>query len=68
MHSNFCTGQIQMLQQAKERLEMVGEQNRRQYVKDIEGKEEEIQEIRASYQKKVKELFDCVYCFVLSNS
>ena len=50
----FCSGTIQMLQQAKERLEMNSERTRQQHSKELDSKEEEIEEMRVSYQKKVK--------------
>ncbi|XP_039251994.2 unconventional myosin-XVIIIa-like isoform X2 [Styela clava] len=49
-------GQIQMLQQAKERLEMTTERTRQQHSREMDGKEEELEEMRVSYQKKIKHL------------
>lgn len=47
-------GQIQMLEQAKERLEMTSERTRQQHAKEMDSKEDEIEEMRSSYQKKVR--------------
>ncbi|XP_059511193.1 unconventional myosin-XVIIIa isoform X6 [Stegostoma tigrinum] len=48
-------GTIQMLEQAKLRLEMEMERHRQTQVKEIESKEEEVEEIRQSCQKKLKQ-------------
>ncbi|XP_048468534.1 unconventional myosin-XVIIIa isoform X8 [Rhincodon typus] len=48
-------GTIQVLEQAKLRLEMEMERHRQTQVKEIESKEEEVEEIRQSCQKKLKQ-------------
>ncbi|XP_072099394.1 unconventional myosin-XVIIIa isoform X2 [Mobula birostris] len=48
-------GTIQMLEQAKLRLEMEMERYRQTQAKEIESKEEEVEEIRQSCQKKLKQ-------------
>ncbi|XP_038670218.1 unconventional myosin-XVIIIa isoform X7 [Scyliorhinus canicula] len=48
-------GTIQMLEQAKLRLEMEMEKHRQTQAKEIENKEEEVEEIRQSCQKKLKQ-------------
>ncbi|XP_067866513.1 unconventional myosin-XVIIIa isoform X3 [Heterodontus francisci] len=48
-------GTIQMLEQAKLRLEMEMERHRQTQAKEIESKEEEVEEIRQSSQKKLKQ-------------
>ncbi|XP_072445806.1 unconventional myosin-XVIIIa isoform X9 [Chiloscyllium punctatum] len=48
-------GTIQMLEQAKLRLEMEMERHRQTQAKEIESKEEEVEEIRQSCQKKLKQ-------------
>uniref|UniRef100_UPI00398E5D9B unconventional myosin-XVIIIa isoform X5 n=1 Tax=Pristiophorus japonicus TaxID=55135 RepID=UPI00398E5D9B len=48
-------GTIQMLEQAKLRLEMEMERHRQTQTKEIENKEEEVEEIRQSCQKKLKQ-------------
>ncbi|XP_072325691.1 unconventional myosin-XVIIIa isoform X3 [Scyliorhinus torazame] len=48
-------GTIQMLEQAKLRLEMEMERHRQTQAKEIENKEEEVEEIRQSCQKKLKQ-------------
>ncbi|XP_029303597.1 LOW QUALITY PROTEIN: unconventional myosin-XVIIIa-like [Cottoperca gobio] len=49
-------GTIQMLEQAKLRLEMEMERQRQTHSKDIESKEEEVDEIRHSCSKKLKQM------------
>ncbi|XP_031428134.1 unconventional myosin-XVIIIa-like isoform X2 [Clupea harengus] len=49
-------GTIQVLEQAKLRLEMEMERLRQHHSKDIEGKDEEVEEIRQSCNKKLKQL------------
>ncbi|XP_061917816.1 unconventional myosin-XVIIIa-like [Entelurus aequoreus] len=49
-------GTIQMLEQAKLRLEMEMERLRQTHSKDIEGKDDEVDEIRQSYSKKLKQM------------
>ncbi|XP_062393325.1 unconventional myosin-XVIIIa [Sardina pilchardus] len=49
-------GTIQMLEQAKLRLEMEMERLRQQHSKEIEGKDEEVEEIRQSCSKKLKQM------------
>ncbi|XP_076130981.1 unconventional myosin-XVIIIa isoform X3 [Alosa pseudoharengus] len=49
-------GSIQMLEQAKLRLEMEMERLRQQHSKEIEGKDEEVEEIRQSCSKKLKQM------------
>ncbi|XP_067864348.1 unconventional myosin-XVIIIa isoform X6 [Heptranchias perlo] len=48
-------GTIQMLEQAKLRLEMEMERHRQTQAKEIESKEEEVEETRQSCQKKLKQ-------------
>ncbi|XP_077402912.1 unconventional myosin-XVIIIa-like isoform X3 [Vanacampus margaritifer] len=49
-------GSIQMLEQAKLRLEMEMERQRQSHSKDIESKDEEVDEIRRSCSKKLKQM------------
>ncbi|XP_066551563.1 unconventional myosin-XVIIIa isoform X8 [Amia ocellicauda] len=49
-------GTIQMLEQAKLRLEMEMERLRQTHSKEIESKEEEVEEIRQSCSKKLKQM------------
>ncbi|XP_074528789.1 unconventional myosin-XVIIIa-like [Halichoeres trimaculatus] len=49
-------GTIQMLEQAKLRLEMEMERQRQTHSKDIESKDEEVEEIRRSCSKKLKQM------------
>ncbi|KAM3868549.1 unconventional myosin-XVIIIa-like isoform 1-T1 [Diretmus argenteus] len=49
-------GTIQMLEQAKLRLEMEMERQRQSHSKDIENKDEEVEEIRQSCSKKLKQM------------
>ncbi|KAM3600864.1 uncharacterized protein V6R79_003893 [Siganus canaliculatus] len=49
-------GTIQMLEQAKLRLEMEMERQRQTHSKDIESKDEEVDEIRRSCSKKLKQM------------
>ncbi|KAI4814127.1 hypothetical protein KUCAC02_003333, partial [Chaenocephalus aceratus] len=49
-------GSIQMLEQAKLRLEMEMERQRQTHSKDIESKDEEVDEIRHSCSKKLKQM------------
>uniref|UniRef100_A0A8D3CF87 Myosin XVIIIAa n=1 Tax=Scophthalmus maximus TaxID=52904 RepID=A0A8D3CF87_SCOMX len=49
-------GTIQMLEQAKLRLEMEMERQRQNHCKDIESKDEEVDEIRRSCSKKLKQM------------
>ncbi|XP_034540446.1 unconventional myosin-XVIIIa-like [Notolabrus celidotus] len=49
-------GSIQMLEQAKLRLEMEMERQRQTHSKDIESKDEEVEEIRRSCSKKLKQM------------
>ncbi|XP_078338717.1 unconventional myosin-XVIIIa-like isoform X1 [Crassostrea virginica] len=49
-------GQIQQLEQTKIRLEMNLERSKQQHNKELEEKEEEIEELRYSMQKKLKNL------------
>ncbi|XP_057677598.1 unconventional myosin-XVIIIa-like isoform X4 [Corythoichthys intestinalis] len=49
-------GTIQMLEQAKLRLEMEMERQRQGHTKDIESKDEEVDEIRRSCSKKLKQM------------
>ncbi|KAJ7990677.1 hypothetical protein DPEC_G00302880 [Dallia pectoralis] len=49
-------GTIQMLEQAKLRLEMETERLRQTHSKDIESKDEEVEEIRQSCSKKLKQI------------
>uniref|UniRef100_A0A8C3B4H6 Myosin XVIIIAa n=1 Tax=Cyclopterus lumpus TaxID=8103 RepID=A0A8C3B4H6_CYCLU len=49
-------GSIQMLEQAKLRLEMEMERQRQTHSKDIESKDEEVEEIRHSCSKKLKQM------------
>ncbi|XP_077448363.1 unconventional myosin-XVIIIa-like [Stigmatopora argus] len=49
-------GTIQMLEQAKLRLEMEMERQRQSQTKDIESKDEEVDEIRRSCSKKLKQM------------
>ncbi|KAM6946319.1 unconventional myosin-XVIIIa-like [Aplochiton taeniatus] len=49
-------GTIQMLEQAKLRLEMEMERLRQTHTKELETKEEELEEIRQSCSKKVKQI------------
>ncbi|XP_074045201.1 unconventional myosin-XVIIIa isoform X5 [Macrotis lagotis] len=49
-------GTIQMLEQAKLRLEMEMERTRQTHAKEIEGRDEEVEEARQSCQKKLKQM------------
>nr|XP_057935134.1 unconventional myosin-XVIIIa isoform X3 [Doryrhamphus excisus] len=49
-------GTIQMLEQAKLRLEMEMERLRQTHSKDVENKDEEVEEIRQSCSKKLKQM------------
>ncbi|XP_051848233.1 unconventional myosin-XVIIIa isoform X4 [Antechinus flavipes] len=49
-------GTIQMLEQAKLRLEMEMERARQTHSKEIEGRDEEVEEVRQSCQKKLKQM------------
>uniref|UniRef100_A0A667YGT7 Myosin XVIIIAa n=1 Tax=Myripristis murdjan TaxID=586833 RepID=A0A667YGT7_9TELE len=49
-------GTIQMLEQAKLRLEMEMERQRQTHSKEIENKDEEVEEIRQSCSKKLKQM------------
>ncbi|XP_063002472.1 unconventional myosin-XVIIIa isoform X6 [Elgaria multicarinata webbii] len=49
-------GTIQMLEQAKLRLEMEMERLRQTHSKEVESRDEEVEEIRQSCQKKLKQL------------
>ncbi|XP_053543065.1 unconventional myosin-XVIIIa isoform X4 [Ictalurus punctatus] len=49
-------GTIQMLEQAKLRLEMEMERQRQMHSKELESKDEEVEEIRQSCSKKLKQL------------
>ncbi|KAL5016328.1 hypothetical protein ScPMuIL_005917 [Solemya velum] len=49
-------GQIQQLEQTKLRLEMNIEKSRQHNLKELEEKEEELEEMRSSTQKKLKQL------------
>ncbi|XP_054610941.1 unconventional myosin-XVIIIa-like isoform X4 [Dunckerocampus dactyliophorus] len=49
-------GSIQMLEQAKLRLEMEMERQRQSHSKEIESKDEEVDEIRRSCSKKLKQM------------
>uniref|UniRef100_A0A4W4HLT3 Myosin XVIIIAb n=1 Tax=Electrophorus electricus TaxID=8005 RepID=A0A4W4HLT3_ELEEL len=49
-------GTIQMLEQAKLRLEMEMERLRQTHAKDLENKDEEVEEIRQSCSKKLKQM------------
>ncbi|KAJ8348699.1 hypothetical protein SKAU_G00272880 [Synaphobranchus kaupii] len=49
-------GTIQMLEQAKLRLEMETERLRHAHSKEMEGKDEEVEEIRQSCSKKLKQM------------
>ncbi|XP_077466716.1 myosin-XVIIIa isoform X2 [Stigmatopora argus] len=49
-------GTIQMLEQAKLRLEMEMERLRQNHSKEIESKDDEVEEIRQSYSKKLKQI------------
>lgn len=47
-------GQIQMLEAARLRLEMCMEQMRKEYKKEVAQRDDEMEDIRCSAQKKVK--------------
>ncbi|XP_012936920.1 unconventional myosin-XVIIIa [Aplysia californica] len=49
-------GQIQQLEQAKLRLEMNLEKSKQQHVKDLEEKDEEMEEMRYKTQKKLRQM------------
>ncbi|KAM4700158.1 unconventional myosin-XVIIIa isoform 3-T3 [Discoglossus pictus] len=49
-------GSIQMLEQAKLRLEMETERLRQSHSKELESKDEEVEDIRQSCQKKLKQM------------
>ncbi|KAG8450460.1 hypothetical protein GDO86_002932 [Hymenochirus boettgeri] len=49
-------GTIQMLEQAKLRLEMEMERLRQSHTKELENKDEEVEDIRQSCQKKLKQM------------
>uniref|UniRef100_H3BYA4 Myosin XVIIIA n=1 Tax=Tetraodon nigroviridis TaxID=99883 RepID=H3BYA4_TETNG len=49
-------GTIQMLEQAKLRLEMEMERQRQSHSKEVESKDEEVEEIRQSCSKKLKQM------------
>ncbi|XP_015760291.1 PREDICTED: unconventional myosin-XVIIIa-like [Acropora digitifera] len=51
-------GQIQMLEQAKLRLEMAAEHGKHMVQKDLESKEDELEQYRFNMQKKIKQLED----------
>lgn len=46
-------GQIQVLEQTKLRLEMAAERDKQLVQKELEAKEEELEDVRYSMQKKV---------------
>lgn len=47
-------GQVQMLESAKIRLEMSIEQTRKENRKELSQRDEEVEEVRISAQKKIK--------------
>ena len=47
-------GQVQLLEQAKLKLEMSVEQQRKMSKKDVQQHEEELEEVRCNSQKKMK--------------
>eukprot|EP00794_Sanderia_malayensis_P013873 gene13873-15321_t len=49
-------GQIQMLEQAKLRLEMASQRDKQQFQKDIDNKDDEIEEMRSDHQKKMRQM------------
>ncbi|XP_069471397.1 unconventional myosin-XVIIIa isoform X12 [Ambystoma mexicanum] len=49
-------GSIQMLEQAKLRLEMEMERLRQTHTKEVESKDEEVEDVRQSCQKKLKQM------------
>ncbi|XP_031549200.1 unconventional myosin-XVIIIa-like [Actinia tenebrosa] len=49
-------GEIQVLEQTKLRLEMAAERDKQLVHKELEAKEEELEEIRFSMQKKIKQM------------
>lgn len=49
-------GQVQSLESTKLRLEMQIEQNRKEHKREVQQREEEIEDVRGSAQKKVKAL------------
>lgn len=54
-------GQVQLLEQAKLKLEMSLEQQRKVSKKDVQQHEEELEEVRCNSQKKMKgENLECV--------
>lgn len=50
-------GQVQLLEQAKLKLEMDLEQQRKSSKKDVQQYEEELEEVRCNAQKKAKSKF-----------
>lgn len=48
-------GEIQILEQAKLRLEMAAEREKVRVQKDLEAKDEEVEDIRQTMQKKVND-------------
>jgi myosin-18 len=56
-------GQVQLLEQAKLRLEMSLEQQRKENRRELAQRDEELEDVRCSAQKKVKGK----YCYKLLN-
>jgi myosin-18 len=50
-------GQIQILEQTKLRLEMAAERDKQLVHKELESKEEELEEVRYTMQKKVSSFY-----------
>lgn len=58
-------GEIQVLEQGKLRLEMATERDKLRVQKELETKDEEVEEIRQVMQKKVQYKAILLYCHVL---
>lgn len=64
-------GQVQMLEAARTRLEMSHEQMRKEHKKEMQQREEEVEEVRIAAQKKVKGNYgynmQIILCFYVSS-
>ncbi|XP_065055374.1 unconventional myosin-XVIIIa-like isoform X2 [Rhopilema esculentum] len=49
-------GQIQMLEQAKLKLEMASQRDKQQFQKDLDSKDDEMEQMRADQQRKMRQL------------
>ncbi|MEQ2173479.1 Unconventional myosin-XVIIIa, partial [Goodea atripinnis] len=59
-------GTIQILEQAKLRLEMEMERLRQTHFKEVESKDDEVEEIRQSCSKKVREIIVFIFNNIIS--